>query len=148
MSDASNAGFVGSVDILSGSQGSSNTSRVAPPTPSVNLTCSPNEGAARVHFLWYKLLSEDNATDFLSIFAVRWKIPDGDCATDSYARQAWSNERLGSGLVVCLRTAPFDGSPWVDWSFADGRMLALATRDDRDFNALYEWFQSLRTFLA
>jgi hypothetical protein len=49
--------------------------------------------------------------------------------------------------VVCFRTAPFDGSPWVDWTFADGHMLALATRDDRDYDALYAWFQDLRTFL-
>ena len=49
--------------------------------------------------------------------------------------------------MVCFLEAPFDGSPWVDFTFDDAHMLAIATRDDRDYDTLYEWFQDLRTFL-
>jgi serine/threonine-protein kinase len=150
LQDSTGAGFVGKVPLTLGGT-TPDMVDIAPKAPTVSLTCNPGSGASRIHFLWYEIApgisGRDNTVDYLSLLAPRYGAGEGDCSTDDKALDSWSNERLGSGLVVCFRTAPFDGSPWVDWTFADGHMLALATRDDRDYDALYAWFQDLRTFL-
>ncbi|HEY8167128.1 MAG TPA: hypothetical protein VIF84_00300, partial [Candidatus Limnocylindrales bacterium] len=149
VNDAVDAGFTGTIYLNIGTQGNLVPFPVTPPEPTAALTCTPSVGADRVHFLWYQFAGGNavNALDYLSTQAARHEAKDGDCAADTKARESWSNERLGAGLVVCFRAAPFDGSPWVDFTFDDAHMLALATRDDRDFDTLYEWFQDLSTFL-
>ncbi len=148
--DSAAAGFVGKVPLTLGGT-TPDLVNIAPTVPTASLTCSPASGASRVHFLWYQIASgikgRDNTYDYLSLLAPRYGATEGDCSKDERALSSWSNERLGSGLVICFRTAPFDGSPWLDWTFANGHMLALATRDDRDYDALYDWFDGLRTFL-
>ena len=42
---------------------------------------------------------------------------------------------------------PYDGRPWIYFTFGDGRYLAFATRDDIDYDALYQWWEQLKTFL-
>lgn len=42
---------------------------------------------------------------------------------------------------------PYDGRPLIYFSFAKGRYLAFATRDDSDYDALYAWWDQLKTFL-
>jgi hypothetical protein len=46
-----------------------------------------------------------------------------------------------------MEVSPYDGRPWVYFSFGGGRYLGFATRDDADYDALYTWFDSLKTFL-
>jgi hypothetical protein len=149
ISDAVDAGFTGTVPLVTGVFGNPVPFSVTPPQPTASLTCTPPKGADTVHFLWYQFAggNASNAVDYLSLLTVRHAAADGDCEQDPKARQPWSNERLGAGLVACFEAAPFDGSPWLDWTYKDGHMLALATRDDRDFDTLYEWFQDLRPFL-
>ncbi len=149
VSDAIDAGFTGTIHLDVGAPGGPVPIPVTPSEPTAALTCTPAAGADRVHFLWYQFAGGNavNALDYLSTQAARYEVGDGDCSADEKAREPWSNERFAAGLVVCFRAAPFDGSPWVDFTFDDAHMLALATRDDRDYDTLYEWFQDLRTFL-
>jgi hypothetical protein len=51
----------------------------------------------------------------------------------------------GTGIVACMN--PYQGRPWIYFTFDEGRYLGFATRDDVDFDVLYAWWLRLRTFL-
>ena len=34
---------------------------------------------------------------------------------------------------------PYDGRPWIYFTFGKGQYLAFATRDDSNYSALYAW---------
>ena len=147
---ATSAGWIGSILVLTGDP-PANRFNMAPPIPSASVACQPANGAERVNFLWYQFINDrrafSNATDYVGMFAQRWKVADGDCSSSQKAREQWSNEIGSSGVLICLSTAPFDGAPWITWSFDDDHVLAFASRSNRDFGALYRWFQDLKQFL-
>jgi hypothetical protein len=60
------------------------------------------------------------------------------------AHERWRGSR-GTGIVACMN--PYDGRPWLYFSFGDGKYLAFATRDDADDDALYAWWEQLTTLL-
>jgi hypothetical protein len=81
---------------------------------------------------------------YLALLQARHRLPDGSCATENRAFERWTGQR-GSGLLACMN--PYDGRPWVYFTFGKGRYLAFATRDDSDYDALCAWWDQLKTFL-
>ena len=47
-----------------------------------------------------------------------------------------------------LLDAPFDGSPWLYWTFADAHMLVKATTNDRDFGDALRLVRENARFIA
>jgi hypothetical protein len=72
------------------------------------------------------------------------QLPAGSCATSARAHEPWTSTG-GSGELACMN--PYDGRPWIYFTFGKGRYLAFATRDDTDYTALYKWWEQLKTFL-
>jgi hypothetical protein len=68
----------------------------------------------------------------------------GSCAIDKLASELWTGPS-GSGQLACMN--PYDGRPWIYFTFGGGRYLAFATRDDSNYAALYQWWVGLKTFL-
>ena len=149
--DATNAGWTGTIEVLTAASGNRDRYNVAPPVPTASVACRPTVGAETAYFLRYQFITGNriftNATDYVGMFGKRWQVADGDCQTASSARESWSNTLGSSGIVICMATAPFDGAPWVTWSFDHDHVLGFASRGDRDFGALYRWFQGLKQFL-
>jgi serine/threonine-protein kinase len=137
--DARLAGFTGlnfSYSITPSSQG--------------GVTCRPAAGPARLYVLaparapeWVGDVTSP-ADQYLGYLTGVHDIPSGSCAAGSRAYERWTGPS-GSGQVACMN--PFDGRPWIYFTFARGRYLAFATRDDADYGALYAWWQQLKTFL-
>jgi hypothetical protein len=121
------------------------------PRPVVGVMCRPDAGARRLYVVQPARSPDSDPTQteasgdtYLGYLTARWKIPEGSCASDARAFERW-RERQGTGLLACMN--PYDGRPWIYFTFAKGRYLAFATRDDADYDALYSWWADLRTFL-
>ena len=121
------------------------------PRPVVGLTCRPEAGARRLYVLQPARPPDSRSGQpeaagdtYVGFLAARRKIPDGSCASGDAALERWRGSR-GTGLLACLN--PYDGRPWIYFSFGKGRYLAFATRDDADYAALYGWWEQVRTFL-
>lgn len=71
-------------------------------------------------------------------------LPPGSYAVTDQAHGTWAGP-LGSGAIACMNQ--YDGRPWIYFTFGSDRYLAFATRDDSDYDALYAWWESLKTFL-
>jgi hypothetical protein len=111
------------------------------------VTCHPASGAKRLYVMtpWNEMSrSGANADEFLGWLAGQHRIPDGRCAIDARAHERWVTTR-GSGLLACMN--PYEGRPWIYFTFGNGQYLAFATRDDSDYDALYAWWDQLKTFL-
>jgi class 3 adenylate cyclase len=141
--DARLAGFVG--------YASPGTGRISvTPRSSGGVTCHPPSGAMRLYVMAPRVLPPYPASwkamgaEYLGLLQARHRLPDGSCATENRAFERWTGPR-GSGLLACMN--PHDGRPWIYFSFVKGRYLAFATRDDSDYDALYAWWDQLKTFL-
>jgi class 3 adenylate cyclase len=113
------------------------------------VTCHPTTGAQRVYIMAPITCAECGfaqgpADDALGKLAARWKIPDGSCAIEDRAHERWTGQ-LGTGLLACMN--PYEGRPWIYFTFNKGQYLAFATRDDSNYGALYAWWDQLKTFL-
>jgi hypothetical protein len=124
-----------------------------PVTPKVlaGITCQLATGADRLYVAEpvtpSDLVSSGVAAgdEYISRLTGRWSIPLGSCATEAKAYQRWSGPR-GTGLLACMRS--YQGRPWIYFSFGGGRYLGFATRDDAGgYDALYAWWEQLKTFL-
>jgi class 3 adenylate cyclase len=146
--DARLAGFVGNFYYSQGFP----YQAITPDHVLAGLTCRPAAGAARLYVVeiglprgWYALAEIQTYGDtYLGFLEGHWKIPPGSCATDKRAYETWSGPS-GSGQLACVN--PYDGRPWIYFTFDKGRYLAFATRDDSDYAALYAWWGQLKTFL-
>jgi hypothetical protein len=126
---------------------------VAPTQLQAGLMCRPATGAARLYVLepgwpigWivgYKTQIALGDT-YIGFLEVHWQIPVGSCATDKLAYEAWTGPG-GNGTLACMN--PYDGRPWIYFTFGKGRYLGFATRDDSDYAALYRWWEQLKVFL-
>jgi class 3 adenylate cyclase len=141
--DARLAGFVG--------YASPGTGRISvTPRSSGGVTCHPPSGAMRLYVMAPRVLQPYPASwkamgaEYLGLLTAVHRLPDGSCATENRAYERWTGPR-GSGLLACMN--PYDGRPWIYFSFAKGRYLAFATRDDSDYDALYAWWDQLKMFL-
>lgn len=121
------------------------------PRPVVGLTCRPDAGARRLYVMQPAsppdadpAQPEAAGDTYIAFLAARRRIPEGTCASGGRAFERWRGSR-GTGLIACMN--PYDGRPWVYFSFGKGRYLAFATRDDADYGALYDWWEQLTTFL-
>jgi class 3 adenylate cyclase len=141
--DARLAGFVGFASPGTGS---------IPLTPasSGGVRCRPASGAARLYIMKLVLPPADYggapADTYLGFLEGRYKLPPGSCATQNRAHESWTGPS-GSGHVACMDLSPYDARPWIYFTFGNGRYLAFATRDDTDYDALYQWWTQLKTFL-
>jgi hypothetical protein len=72
------------------------------------------------------------------------RLPFASCATDNGAHELWTGPS-GSGTLACMN--PYDGRPWIYFSFGKGQYLAFATRDDSNYAALYAWWEQVKIFL-
>jgi class 3 adenylate cyclase len=115
------------------------------------VTCRPDAGATRLYIMLPAIPgvgAADNVSDpgdfYLGILTAAYNIPLGSCATDKRATELWTGPS-GGGQLACMN--PFEGRPWIYFTFGKGRYLAFATRDDSDYGALYQWWVELKTFL-
>jgi hypothetical protein len=138
--DASLAGFVRK--LLPGAGGLPLT-----PVSLGGVTCGPTTGAKRL----YVMSPKDSfwtggvpADGYLGFLAGHYRLPYGSCATADRAYERWTSVG-GTGMIACMN--PYQGRPWIYFTFGDGRYLAFATRDDVNYDALYAWFDQLKTFL-
>jgi class 3 adenylate cyclase len=154
--DASLAGFSGSILLHDPAFG---PDKLVPVTPTGSLggvTCHPATGATRLYVMkptsamLYKpptigTSTETTAGDeYLGFLAGLHKLAFGSCATDARAFELWSSPS-GLGQLACMN--PYDGRPWVYFTFGKGDYLGFATRDDSNYSALYAWWVQLKTFL-
>jgi class 3 adenylate cyclase len=146
--DATLAGFTGRFEV--GGAGRGSFVQVAP-LPIVGVTCRPATGARRLYIMEPARTPqapppqpEAAGESYIGYLAARWKLPEGSCATSGRAYERWRGS-VGTGLLACMN--PYDGRPWIYFSFGKGRYLGFATRDDSDFAALYAWWEQLRTLL-
>ncbi len=121
------------------------------PRPVVGLTCRPEAGARRLYVMEPgrgpdsdPAQPEAAGDTYIGYLTARWQIPDGSCADVARAHERWRGSQ-GTGLLACMN--PYDGRPWIYFSFGKGRYLGFATRDDDDHGSLYAWWEQLRTFL-
>jgi class 3 adenylate cyclase len=150
--DAVLAGFEGKIrDARPVAVGAPLSQTQITPRPVVGLTCRPDAGARRLYVMQPArspdadpAQPEATGDTYVNYLAARWKIADGSCADGRSALERW-RERQGTGLLACLN--PYDGRPWIYFSFGKGRYLGFATRDDADYGALYAWWDQLKTFL-
>jgi hypothetical protein len=116
------------------------------------VTCRPASGASRVYLMLPdRPVSEGLHGDktapgilYLGFLASMQNLPFGSCGTDNRAQELWSGPS-GNGQLACVN--PYDGRPWIYFSFGKGKYLGFATRDDSNFRALHEWWLELKTFL-
>jgi class 3 adenylate cyclase len=128
-----------------------------PVTPSGShggLTCRPATGATRFYVMAPASPPSDasnplhapttSGEEYLGYLTGQQNLPFGSCATDTRAYESWTGPS-GSGTLACMN--PYDGRPWVYFTFNKGRYLAFATRDDSNYAALYQWWEQLKIFL-
>jgi hypothetical protein len=85
-----------------------------------------------------------DASEYIGYLSSLRHLIAGSCATDNDAHEHWTGPS-GSGALACMN--PYDGRPWIYFTFDKGKYLAFATRDDSDYDALYVWWDQLKTFL-
>jgi class 3 adenylate cyclase len=139
--DARLAGFVGETKSPPGNP-------VWPITPasSGGVTRHPVSGAMRTYVMAPKRPYGDiaPADEYLSYFEGNYNLPYGSCATATRAHESWTGPR-GSGQLACMN--PYEGRPWIYFTLGGGKYLGFATRDDADHDAVYAWWDQLKTFL-
>jgi class 3 adenylate cyclase len=116
------------------------------PASGGGVTCHPASGAARAYVMVPDTGGDEKgaATVWLGYLEAQYHLPYGSCATDNRAYESWTGSQ-GSGMLACMN--PYDGRPWLYFTFNDGRYLGFATRDDSNYDALYAWWEQLKTFL-
>jgi class 3 adenylate cyclase len=117
---------------------------VAPKESRGGVTCHPTSGAMRLYVMAPVQHDLADASEYIGYLSSLRDLIAGSCATENDAHELWTGPR-GSGLLACMN--PYDGRPWIYFSFAKGRYLAFATRDDSDYDALHTWWDQLKTFL-
>src|SRR5262249_53704490 len=103
-----------------------------------SLTCPLTAGAAQVSWDYFDQLPT-LITSF-EAFQRQAGSPEGDCATAARGGGPWSPIQMVSGEVLCY---PEGGHANIVWSYLSGDgqgILATATRDDTNWEALYQWF--------
>lgn len=147
--DAQLAGFEG--DIVARNPGPYPDQRIAiTPRSRVGVTCRPQAGARRLYVMEpaqpRQTFGQPTAAgdEYVGYLAARWNIPQGSCDGEGRGYERWRGSR-GTGIVACMN--PYEGRPWVYFSFGDGKYLGFATRDDADYDTLYAWWEQLTTFL-
>jgi hypothetical protein len=141
--DASLAGFTGQVTYSTGRPGVPHTVRLTITGSVGGVTCHPARGASRLYLLAPYVVYDD-ASVYIGALASKYGLPVGSCATDNRAQEVWTS-RSGSGMLACMN--PYEGRPWIYFTFDKGKYLAFATRDDSDYAALYRWWEELKVFL-
>lgn len=147
--DAILAGFVGIYRVKEAGNSPASIWPVTPPELG-GITCQPPAGAARLYVAEperpdaLRPTGYGWADEYIGRLAGRWAIPSGSCAVDARAYERWRTA-LGTGLLACMN--PYQGRPWIYFTFGKGHYLAFATRDDSDYDALYAWWEQLKTFL-
>ena len=145
--DARLAGFAGQVPGFVGQPTSATGTIPLTPASSGGVTCHPASGATRLYVMTPKwpVFGAAPADLYLGEFLEGYyQLPYGPCTTTGRAYGRWTGPR-GTGLVACMN--PYDGRPWIYFTFGGGKYLAFATRDDSDYGALYAWWDQLKTFL-
>jgi class 3 adenylate cyclase len=150
IADARLAGFTGTVSAKTG--GYRAIVSVTPNGSRGGITCHPATGATRVYVIEPTNPTSPHATivtpafgdEYLGFLTAYHHIPFGSCATDTRAYELWSGPS-GNGTLACMN--PYDGRPWIYFSFDRGRYFGFATREDSNYAALYQWWEQLRTFL-
>ena len=153
--DARLAGFSGFILQHEPVYGPDSLISVTPTGSRGGVTCHPATGATRLYVMkptsstysppTIGASAESIAGDeYLGYLTGLHKLAFGSCATEARAYELWSSPS-GSGQLACMN--PYDGRPWIYFTFGKGRYLAFATRDDSDYAALYAWWKQLRTFL-
>jgi class 3 adenylate cyclase len=144
--DARLAGFVGSIHCAT-CTADSEWQEVNPGVPRGGVTCLPTTGAARFYVMDFSGKGGGWVTDgSLGHLEAMYRIPYGSCATQARAYEPWTGPS-GSGMLACMNPSPYDGRPWIYFTFGNGKYLGFATRDDSDYAALYQWWDQLKTFL-
>ncbi len=158
LDDARLAGFTGYVNVDSHDPNPNAPKQIfIPVTPSGShggLTCRPDTGATRFYVM-APANPPSNASnplrppttsgeEYLGYLTGQQSLPFGSCSTDKRAYELWTGPS-GSGTLACMN--PYDGRPWIYFSFGKGRYLGFATRDDSNYAALYAWWEELKTFL-
>ncbi|HEX7624110.1 MAG TPA: adenylate/guanylate cyclase domain-containing protein, partial [Anaeromyxobacteraceae bacterium] len=112
------------------------------PGTSGGVTCHPGAGAARFYVMAPESPTLEKSTfggaagdSYVGYLTSIHKLPFGSCATDKRAYELWEGPS-GSGTLACMN--PYDGRPWIYFSFDKGTYLAFATRDDSNYAALYQ----------
>jgi hypothetical protein len=143
--DAVLAGFGGS--IVAKQEGITVRTPITPRVRTGAL-CYPDNGADRLYVIepsrTRSVQAESTADIYINFLQGRWKIPDGSCAERDRAFERWRGPR-GTGVLACMN--PYEGRPWIYFTFGKGRYLGFATRDDADHAALFGWWEQLTTFL-
>jgi class 3 adenylate cyclase len=143
--DARLAGFTGVV-------GSRPSTSVEPGRSHGGVTCHASAGATRLY-----VMAPFNppvrpgvggprapADVYLGFLVSVHRLPFASCATDNGAHELWTGPS-GGGTLACMN--PYDGRPWIYFSFGKGQYLAFATRDDSNYAALYAWWEQVKIFL-
>jgi class 3 adenylate cyclase len=150
--DASLAGISGFILNHQPDAGPDYLISVTPTRSRGGVTCHPATGATRLYVMEPMSVGYARGTnqllslgdEYLGYLAGYHHLVFGSCATEELAYEPWSGPS-GSGQLACMN--PYDGRPWIYFSFGKGRYLAFATRDDSNYAALYAWWEQLRTFL-
>lgn len=132
-----------------GSNGPPDYFSVTPTGSYDGVTCHPPTGAARLFVMAPVLSYRSESTggegdEYLGYLAGYHHLDYGSCASLGQAFESWTGPS-GSGNLACMN--PYDGRPWIYFTFGEGRYLAFATRDDSNCAALYQWWEQLKTFL-
>ena len=147
--DAQLAGFTGFVHFSQGAFNQPVTYFSVRPTSSRGgITCHPSTGAARLFVmapvLAYSGDSSGAGDEYLGYLTAYHHLTFGSCASLDQAYELWSGPN-GSGQLACMN--PYDGRPWIYFTFGKGQYLAFATRDDSNYAPLYKWWEQLKIFL-
>jgi class 3 adenylate cyclase len=150
IADARLAGFTGTVSSKTG--GSRAIVSVTPNGSRGGITCHPATGATRLYVIEPTNPTSPHGTmvtpafgdEYLGFLTAYHHLPFGSCATDTKAYELWSGPS-GGGTLACMN--PYDGRPWIYFSFDRGRYFGFATREDSNYAALYQWWEQLKTFL-
>jgi class 3 adenylate cyclase len=146
LDDARLAGFAGTIRAYAPAypSGAEPVIPVAPEASRGGVTCKPATGADRLYVMAPVLRGVGDAGEYIGYLSSRRQLIGGSCATGDQAHERWTGPS-GKGSLACMN--PYDGRPWIYFSFAGGKYLAFATRDDSDYDALYAWWDQLKTFL-
>jgi class 3 adenylate cyclase len=151
IADARLAGFTGTVSSRTGNSLTLLIS-VTPTGSRGGITCHPATGAARLYVIEPTSPASNSLTiltpafgdEYLGFLTAYHHLAFGACATDRQAYELWSGPS-GSGQLACMN--PYDGRPWIYFSFDRGLYFGFATREDSNYAALYQWWEQLKTFL-
>jgi len=95
---------------------------------------------------WYELYDTAQLLDLaMGEIQARESLPEGACSEGFPAAGEWSTPAgTYSGRLLCFSGA--DGS-WIVWSYETELIVASATRNDQNGDALFEWWKTVGPFL-